>query len=405
MENHTEDFTGLESLGNSQSVTSIEDFLSLEQLGLTRDESDSSFIPLDDVNKTASTDKNKTPEASTEATEEVVETPTIELPNLNTGKDKSEDNLEGLSELDKGIDLEVPPVTGEVNYKSVLQDLIQEGILPDIEAFETEDGEVSFEDMEINKDTLLTLIKQTQDGIKEDMKASSVDIEGISDFTKKLINIEKHGGNVQQALETYQQVKHPIESIDLSDLRGQKAMCYLRLQAQGIDDTLAKDLIKSYELQGVLEDRALESKEQLDKAFTDSIVQQEAQAIEEEKQFKTALKTYRATLDNVLKDQQVTDTHRKKLLDIATKPTESGDFELDTLIENFRKNPIDAADLIMFVTDKDQFIKNKAEVLVKQERVSTLRKISVIPKGKSSNLTVPEKSTREDPNLLDLSKL
>lgn len=403
MENHTtEDFAGLESLGNSQSVTSISDFLSLEDLGLIPGQEEE-YIPLNDVNKTTS---SNTPPATPAAEPAKGAEPTVELPIIPKEED-GDLGLGSLEELDKGIeDIEEPIVpAGDTNYKSILSELIAEGILPGIEAFETEEGEVPFEEMDIDKETLLALIKQNQEDLKEELKSTSVDVNGISDFTKKLINIEKHGGNVQQALTTYQQVKHPIETLDLNDVAGQKAMCYLRFQAQGIEDSIAKDLINAYEMKGVLEDKALESKEQLDNAFIQSIAQQEELAIEQEKQYKAALKTYRATLDNVFKDQDISDTHRKKLLDVATKQTEEGDFELDILIDNFRKNPIDAADLIMFVTNKDEFIKKKSEAMVKEERIKTMKKISVITKGKSSSLAVPEAGTKRDPYLLDLNKL
>jgi hypothetical protein len=398
-ENHiTDDFSGLESLGNSQIVENLGTFLSLEDLGLKPGSENEDYIPLDNVNIT----KEDEEEDTTKPTEGAVTAEATPTTEEVTG-------LEGLNALDEGIpteDVEVIIPTGETDYKSILKDLIAEGVLPEIGSFETEDGDVSFDDMAIDKDALLFLIKDHQDKIKEELKSSSIDVNGVSEFTKKLISIEKHGGNVQQALETYQQVKHPIESIDLNDPVGQKAMCYLRFKANGIEDSMARDLINAYEIKGVLEEKAAESKEQLDEAFKQSMIQQEELAIKQEQEFKAALKTYRGTLDSVLKDQQISDTHRRKLLDIATKQTAQGDFELDEYIENFRKNPIDAVDLLMFVTNKEEFIKKKAEEMMKEERKKTLQRVALIPKGKSSSLTVPEQTnTKQDPYLLDLSKL
>lgn len=411
-QNHTtEDISGLESLGNSQVITNIGQFLSLEELGLPKASTENNDIPLDDVNDVG--------EPATPTKPVTTGIPGLDLlPNEETGNNAepaanptvkvTETELDNLEGLNDGIDLEEEeiPVIGATDYKSMLTDLIEQGIIPGIEAFETEEGEVPFDDMVIDKDTFLSIIKNNQDELKESIKATSIDVDGISEFTKKLISIEKHGGNVQQALETYQQVKHPIETIDLTDVRGQKAMCYLRLQAQGIDDKMAKDLILSFEAQGTLEERAYESKEQLDTAFAESIAKQEELAIEEEKNFKAALKTYRTTLDSVFKEQQISDAHRKKLLDVATKQNDRGEFELDTLIENFRKNPVDAADLILFITNKEDYIKSKSEALLKQERINTLKKVNVIPKGRTNTLTVPEgTSPNKDPYLLDLSKL
>jgi len=406
--NHTtEDFSGLESLGNSQIVSNIGTFLSLEDLGIPSGSDGNEYIPLDEVNKTTDggnpVDNNTEPEVKTDDTDK-----TVELPKLT--KEEGDPDLEGLGSLGEG------DKTGEENnediipteqtyYKSILKDLMTQGILPEIGAFDTPDGEVSFDEMTIDKESLLSIIKQNQEDIKEELKNSSIDVNGVSEFTKKLINIEKHGGNVQQALETYQQVKHPIETLDLNDVTGQKAMCYLRFKAQGIEDTMAKELISAYEIKGILEEKAMESKEQLDEAFVKSIEQQEALAVEQEKQFKEAIKKYRTTLDSVFKEQQISDTHRRKLLDIATKQNDQGDFELDVYIENFRKNPIDAADLIMFVTNKNEFIKKKADELLKEERKSTLKKIALIPKGKTTNSVLPDHSIKTDPYLLDLSKL
>ena len=99
----------------------------------------------------------------------------------------------------------------------------------------------------------------------------------------------------------------------------------------------------------------------------------------------------------------LSETHRKKLLDIATKEGEDGNFELDKLIDNHRRNPLDAADLILYLTDKETFINNKAKKLLDEERKKTLKTISIIPKGKSEiNLTEKKKG---DDLLMSLDKL
>lgn len=412
--NHTTgDFSGLESLGNSEAVSSLSAFLSLEDIGLTQEAVQNNDIPLDIVNKT--TDAPQGPQTITipdlNVTAEPATGNTGVIPATTepaaTATTKADDlNLTDLSDLDKGVDTDTTDIPVPSNYKSILSDLIAEGVLPGIDAFTDEEGnEIPFAEMDIDKETLLSLIKDHQEEIKEESKKDSIEIKGISEFTQKLINIEKHGGNVQQALETYQQVKYPIDTINITEATGQKAICYLRFQAQGIDDSMSRDLISAYEAKGILEEKAIESKEQLENAFMASMAKQEELAIEQEQKYKAALKIYRGTLDNVFKDQELSDTHRRKLLDIATKQTESGDFELDILIENFRKNPIDAADLIMFVTDKDNFIKKKSESLVKKERIDTLRKVNVVRKGTASSINIPEKAEKTDPYLLDLSKL
>ena len=373
---------GLESFGSSEAVSNISDFLSLEELGITEPVGSPDGINLDEVERPTKED-----------------TPDVILP------------LEQLGEGD-GIDLgeqELPVSTSTSDYKSIVKDLISNGVWEPIGAFETEDGEVDFEDMNIDKDTFVALMKHNQEELKSKLTSSTVSIDGISDFTQKLISIEKHGGNVQQALQAYQTVKQPLESIDVTDVRGQRAICYLRLQQQGITGDEAQDLIETYERKGVLEDKAVVFKEQLDTAFNDWIAKQEEAAIEEDKAYKNSMKAYKSSLNEALKavpEFNLSETHRKKLLDIATKEQQDGSFELDSLIDNHRRNPLDAAELVLFLTDKDTFIKNKSQALLDLERKTALKTINIIPKGKSGvELGSKTKTNSDDAMIFPLDKL
>lgn len=378
----------LDSFGNSQAVSNIADFLSLEELGIGEDKSHP-IVDLDEVERPAPTPK-----------EDDITDSTIKI--------GEESTAETVSTKELGIDLDEEntlPETG-VNYKSIVKDLIESGTWDGIEAFETENGSVPFEEMEIDKDTFVALMKHNQEELKSALTSNSISTEGISEFTQKLISIEKHGGNVQQALQAYQTIKQPLDSIDINDVRGQRAVCYLRLQQQGITGDEARDLIESYEIKGVLEDKATAFKDQLDAAFNEWMLNQEEEAIKEDKAYRESLKAYKSSLNEALKNSkefELSETHRKKLLEIATKEQEDGNFELDTLIDNHRRNPNDAADLILFLTDKDTFIEKKAKQLLEEERKKTLKTISIIPKGKS-NIDLTNK-TKKDDLLFPLDKL
>lgn len=379
---------GLESMtGSSQPVTDIGDFLSLDQLGidLTAQTDGLDFEEVELIDK-------KEPEEDK-----------LDLDELDPTKDSDE-----VKPTKVDIDLEeINDIPTGFDYKSVVEELVGNGIWEPIGAFETEQGEVPFEDMDIDKDTFIALMKHNQEELKTKLTSSTVSTEGISEFTQKLISIEKHGGNVQEALNAYQTIKEPLENIDITDVRGQRAVCYLRLQQQGISGEEAKDLIETYERKGVLEDKATNFKDQLDSAFNEWMLKKEEEAINEEKAYKESLKAYKSTLNEALKNAkefELSETHRKKLLEIATKETEGGSFELDNLIDDHRRNPNDAADLILFLTDKDNFIKKKAKLLLDEQNKSTLKKISIIPKGKSG-VDLKMKSTKGDDLLLALDKL
>ena len=129
------------------------------------------------------------------------------------------------------INLEIPE--GGIDYKSLTSKLMEGNVWGKIDAFGTEEGEVPFEDMEINEETFLQILEQQKEIQKEELLKDRVSIDGTSEFTKRLIEIEKNGGDVQQALNSYQQVKNPLASLDLTDTKDQQQAVALKLNAQG----------------------------------------------------------------------------------------------------------------------------------------------------------------------------
>ena len=380
---------GLENFGNSEVVSDISDFLSLEELGHNVNE-----VSSDDINLTETEINSKKGDNSTPIPDDIIP----------LEKDTTTTSTEDIN-LEEDENIQVTPNT--LDYKSIVQELVDGGIWEPIGAFDTEEGEVPFEDMNIDKDTFVALMKHNQEELKEKLTSNSVSIDGVSEFTKKLISIEKHGGNVQKALQAYQTIKQPLESIDINDTKGQRAICYLRLQQNGITGEEANDLIDSYEIKGILEDKAIAFKSQLDEAFNNWVTQQEQAAIEEDRKYRESLKTYKASLNEVFKSSKefnISETHRKKLLDIATKEREDGLFELDDLIDNHRRNPVDAAELLLFVTDKEAFIKAKAQKLLDEQNKKVFKTINIIPKSKTG-VDLSGKSKKIDDVIIPLDNL
>ena len=380
---------GLENFGNSEVVSDISDFLSLEELGHNVNE-----VSSDDINLTETEINPKKGDNNTPTSDDIIP----------LEKDTTTTSTEDI-DLEEDERIQITPNT--LDYKSIVQELVDGGIWEPIGAFDTEEGEVPFEDMNIDKDTFVALMKHNQEELKEKLTSNSVSIDGVSEFTKKLISIEKHGGDVQKALQAYQTIKQPLESIDINDAKGQRAICYLRLQQNGITGEEANDLIDSYEIKGILEDKAIAFKSQLDEAFNNWVTQQEQAAIDEDRKYRESLKTYKASLNEVFKSSKelnISETHRKKLLDIATKEREDGLFELDDLIDNHRRNPVDAAELLLFVTDKEAFIKAKAQKLLDEQNKKVFKTINIIPKNKTG-VDLSNKSRKTEDVIIPLDNL
>lgn len=368
-----------------EGVGGLDDFLSYEDLGLSNDEIDPNGIniPVDEDNESIKSNKVRKKAEKVEVKPE--KEPVVKFEELSEIKDlgivPKEDNIKGNSD-----------------YKSITKALMDSGIWESADTFETPDGEVSFDELDIDRDTFLQLLKYNQNKAVSDVANNSVSVDGMSEFTKSLINIEKNGGNITQALQAYQSIKEPLNSIDIESQQGQIDVVMLRLQQNGIVGEDAKDLIESYINKGVLESKAYEFKKQLDDAFDNYIKQQEQKAIDEEKAYRESLKNYKINLKSSLKtfkEFNLSDNHIKKLVDVATTELPNGKFEFDTMLDVMRSNPEDAAELLLFVSDKEAYLQAKTKELLNKQNVDTLKKISLIPKG-NSNIKIDGRSKGRD---------
>ena len=326
------------------------------------------------------------------------EKPTVATPKVEVTKEDLEKEKQPTPSLES--------LTEGVDYKGLTSQLIEKGVWSNIDAFGTEEGEVPFEDMDINEETFFDIMAQQKDILKDELLEGKVSVEGTSEFTKKLIEIEKNGGDVQQALNSFQQVKNPLESLDLANTNDQQHAIALKLNAQGVDEDIIKRTIKSYVADGTLEDKAVEAKEQLESAFDNQLKQINEDAVQANQERAGRLKEYRTNLKTSLNNFDLNDSYKKRLLDTATKEDSAGNFKLDELYSEVRKNPELAAELTLYLTDKNEYIKQVSKEAVRENKIKDFRKLNLINKGGSKiDLGSKGSDKRESTNFIDLSNL
>lgn len=370
------------SQGGSGLVT-IDSFLDIEDVPTPEGNEPTATVDLDLTNLVNTEEEVETP-ISTEVEEIKPQASAIEI------------------ETDETIEIN----ENTLDYKSVISKLVDSKIWQPIEAFEAEDGtEIPFDEVEIDEETFIDIFKQKLDEEKTKLNEGKVSVEGVSEFTKKLIEIEKNGGNVQQALESYQTYKHPLDGLDLSREEDQQAAVYLKFQAAGLKDKEIIDVIKAYKANGELEEKATEAKTELDSAFEQQLTALNQEAIDRKTQQKEALKTYRDGLGDSLKVFEVNDTYRKKLLDIASKEDKNGRFELDNIYSEKRRNPQEAAELVLFLTDKEEYLKQMTEKIRREDKLDTMKRFKLVTKGSKSSIKIDTKEDNKDRNYLDLKDI
>lgn len=269
-------------------------------------------------------------------------------------------------------------------YKGLVKDLWGDSFDTLVkENDEGEEVEVSLDEIELDADTFKQIYQSQLDAVKEKVSQGKIAAEGISEFTKSLIEIDKRGGNVTEMLQMKQQIVDPLDTLDLDDPNGQKDAVYLYYKVQGTKTDKEIDiLLKHYEEEGVLEDLARQADSALREDANKRIEQEKEIAIEAEKKRTEMMKSYKKDIRGNLDQKfQLKDTVKAKIVDMATKTDKENKFEIDKLYGEWRRDPERMSELALFLLDPEEFKKQISRDEVKNTKLETSRKLRLTKKS------------------------
>jgi len=293
-------------------------------------------------------------------------------------------------------------------YKAILQTLMKQKVFDEFDTIETNEGDVSLEEMDLDDETFIEIVKAKIDEIKTNTVSKST--EGLSDFTKHLLEIEKAGGNVSQAIETYRNYQDPLDNLDLTDPVDQQKAVFMKYHnVMGMDREVVIDLLEGFINKGKLEDEAIKADTELRNAVTKQMEAMKAQAQAQMDKRKEDLKAYKGVLKEKLNGFDLNESYKKKLVDLATKELDGDSFELDNMYFNLRNNPETAADVLLFLADKDEYIKQVTNKEVRSSKLDTMKKLKLVKKGgdsiKLTSSSAPSTSSKSSVAVDELFKL
>jgi hypothetical protein len=276
-------------------------------------------------------------------------------------------------------------------YKDTLKSLWGEDISSISVEENGEEVEYNIEDVELDAETFADIIRSKFEAEKENATKNKISIDQVSDFTKSLIEIDQNGGDVRSLLEVKQAYSDPLDNLDLNDPNDQAQVVYLRGLASNQNEADIKRLIKSYSEEGILEDMAQQAESEL-RAAVDAKIQEELRRSEEDKKEREELfKAYRKDVkEYVTKSFELKDNYKNKLVDMATKITPEGSYELDLKYQEWRLNPEKASELALLMYDREEFIKQITRKAIHNEKLETAKKLKIIPR--SSKIAESQKS-------------
>lgn len=362
----------------------------LEKNGIVELDDIFSIGPVDDVynreedilpingNEPAKKDENPVEEGS-QIKEELVVDPT---PDPKEDK-KGEENV-----VDVNQDQVETPV---VNYRKVLDALSSRGIIPDLKdvVFSGENGEeITINDLDFSKeDSLCDILSTVLESQKEDIVKDKIDVTSVSDITKKLIQADKAGANIVDILKQYDTNVAPIEKLDIENKADQIKIVRHYVDLLGLPKDEADEFFKGIINKGeeYVEAKAIKYKAELDKRMDDIIQQRTKEAADKKAKDAEDFRRYKKDLKSSIQAKyQLNDTMVSKALDFALKPSESnpGITKAFNRVREMMMNPEEAPDLIMFLMNPGEFIKQKSNQAVVDEKKKIYKLISHTNKDK-----------------------
>lgn len=362
----------------------------LEKNGIVELDDIFSIGPIDDVynreedilpingNEPAKKDEKPVEEGS-QIKEELVVDPT---PDPKEDK-KGEENVVDVNQ----DQVEVPVV----NYRKVLDALSSRGIIPDLKdvVFSGENGEeITINDLDFSKeDSLCDILSTVLESQKEDIVKDKIDVTSVSDITKKLIQADKAGANIVDILKQYDTNVAPIEKLDIENKADQIKIVRHYVDLLGLPKDEADEFFKGIINKGeeYVEAKAIKYKAELDKRMDDIIQQRTKEAAEKKAKDAEDFRRYKKDLKSSIQAKyQLNDTMVSKALDFALKPSElnPGITKAFNRVREMMMNPEEAPDLIMFLMNPGEFIKQKSNQAVVDEKKKIYKLISHTNKDK-----------------------
>lgn len=277
------------------------------------------------------------------------------------------------------------------NYRKVLDTLSSRGIIPDLKdvVFSGENGEeFTINDLDFSKeDSLCDILSTIFESQKEDIIKDKIDVTSVSDITKKLIQADKAGANIVDILKQYDTNVAPIEKLDIENKADQIKIVRHYVDLLGLPKDEADEFFKGIINKGeeYVEAKAIKYKAELDKRMDDIIQQRTKEAADKKAKDAEDFRRYKKDLKSSIQAKyQLNDTMVSKALDFALKSSESnpGITKAFQRVKEMMMNPEEAPDLIMFLMNPGEFVKQKSNQAVVDEKKKIYKLISHTNKDK-----------------------
>ncbi len=294
---------------------------------------------------------------------------------LDSDKDKKKDEPK---ELETKITLDNSGNT----YLDIVKERLESGEWEDLVIEDEEGNEVKLSEMkDIDKDTFKALEKEIKTQKDTEFKEKYVSVDGLDEVKKRLINIVKEGDlDLAKALfENPAALQEPFQGYDVDDdSHNEQVLAWYYQNALGHSPKEAQALMRAAKEDLTLDVKAQKIVEYQRNQFYENLKNREREIIREKANEQERVKEYRKNLSSELKQEGLSENLTRKFVDVATKTDKTGNYEIDTIYDEWMSDPKKAKDLLFFMLDKENYLKKVTSEVKKGVQLDTLKKIKIV---------------------------
>lgn len=296
--------------------------------------------------------------------------------------DKSEEPTKEVKKTKESKKEEIVFNNNDAVYYDIIKDRLESGEWEDL-LIETEDGEEKLlsELDTVDKETFKSIEKALKEQKEEEFKTKYVEIDGLDEVKKRLINIVKSGDLdlAKSLFENPDTLKEPFQGYDGdNDAHNTDVLAWYYTQIMGHSNSEAKALVDASKKDLTLDVKAQKIVDYQRQQFYKGLENKEKELLESQKQEEERIKQYRKGLASEFKGEGLSDTLTRKFVDVATRKDENGAFEIDNIYEEWMNDPKKARELIQFMLDKETYIKKVTSETKKNVQLDNLKKVKIV---------------------------
>jgi hypothetical protein len=298
------------------------------------------------------------------------------IDNVNDNDDNDDNDNDDATKEDEEEKADNSTNIFDLKKKEFLESGEWEDVIVEIDGEEKKLSEI-----ELDETTFFDILDEQKKIKSNEISDKYIDKSKLPELAQKLNDIALAGGDITDVIKTYDKFKKPYEDLDLMNPKHQELIVANQLKQKGLDDDVIAITINKYKKDLILDKKANEIVEQVDKIFDKYLddkkkeaEEKKAKELENKKKINERIKGFLPDIDGRLK---------KKIEKLSTF-SNNGELPIKSKIDELLEtDPEKVAEIGFMLTDYDKYIEYKTRKAVNKNNVSTLKKVILGGKKKT----------------------